>query len=62
LDETLPDEVTFALKVLKYSENIGPKILILITSLLTWSKIFDDQNYKEKVFLDTDFEMRRAHS
>lgn len=38
LDESNPDEIEMIIKVLKYAEYMSPKILILVSTILTWSR------------------------
>ena len=49
LDECSPDEIEFALKVLSFSDIMAPKTLILISSVLSWSRNNLDLTFSEPV-------------
>jgi len=64
MDECCPDELEFIIKVLKYSDFDSPKILILISSVLTWSKnnVKPQSSGENEVYDDSKSNLRTAYA
>jgi hypothetical protein len=63
LDEVCPDELEFIIKVLKYSNFKDNKLLVIISTIMTWSRVEEKGNQADQeVFSDQDSASRRGYS
>jgi hypothetical protein len=64
LDEVCPDELEFIIKVLKYSNFKDHKIFVIVSTIMTWSRVEEkgSSHSEQEIYTDQDSAARRAYS